>query len=860
MVDNCSVHSCPDNRGHNRGTRQTRKTYGVRVNCSPRDILTEQQLRAYFDQYGTIESVVLIRKQSHGFVNFLSLPHAREAAEAMNGGLIGGKVVKCKASTEPRYRQYKPAEDPPVAKQIDKGLAKTPSVAKCTVKVSCIAKATTERTLFNLFGLEDGEDPESVMIFRCPDNPFNHAVVKFFSHADAERAAKSLDHVHVDGSQIRVKLHPSKDSARQPGTVSQTVLPSLTGVPHPDESGSRSKQRRQPRSSSAFKPVKFSVVIQPAPKTSDTSTCTAGPSEISCSSLVASILRNKYKSELERLQQEHQVSVTLKLSPACIRISGKREKVATVEEQLRGLKEGVEKEIIGRDFNLPFHCVPLFEQDAAMQELRKIEASHGVEFNVRRGTPWSSVVSIGTFSDDVKQCFSRAKNGGGDTIPSCSELGSYFSQSSATGSTGASVRSPRWFFKDDGGIFVEYMAEQSTKLEGMFQAKLSRPLFINRNVYTFDFTTMTQRNVHSGRSRAIERQVQVPDIKRMVILRVTGLPSTLDSSIRELRESVKTATIEKECKLYDDSSDSFKKRLLANVNKYFVTAQLTEGRLALKGIPGYVDRVHLAAEQEKISEREVQIHAAMRGGESEVPTHWRPQSEEVILDLVKQHSEEWRREVANIRKTLQGVTVVRLERIQNKWLWERYLFARKRMVVTNRSHVNERHLFHGTRKTEPEKVFRSEKGVDFRFSGEGLWGTGSYFAVNASYSDTYAYVTPGGINEKQMFICQVLTGDCYDAGTRTDQSLRQPPLKSRQGHEEKRYDSVKGFTNGSYVYVVYDHEKVYPAYLVSYSTDGLPYVPSSYSYQHRQAPPAVPPSSTPNKSSKKAKKDSCLIS
>ena len=182
------------------------------------------------------------------------------------------------------------------------------------------------------------------------------------------------------------------------------------------------------------------------------------------------------------------------------------------------------------------------------------------------------------------------------------------------------------------------------------------------------------------------------------------------------------------------------------------------------------------------------------------------------------------------------------------------------MVVTNRGHVNEKHLFHGTRKTEPEKVFRSEKGVDFRFSREGLWGTGSYFAANASYSDAYAYSTPGGINEKQMFICQVLTGDCYDAGTRNDQSLRQPPLKSTQGHEEKRYDSVKGFTNGSYVYVVYDHEKVYPAYLVTYSTDGLPYVPSSYSYQHRQAPPAVPPSSTPNKSPIKAKKDSCLIS
>lgn len=31
-----------------------------------------------------------------------------------------------------------------------------------------------------------------------------------------------------------------------------------------------------------------------------------------------------------------------------------------------------------------------------------------------------------------------------------------------------------------------------------------------------------------------------------------------------------------------------------------------------------------------------------------------------------------------------------------------------------------------------------------------------------------------------------------------------------------RYDSVKGFTNGSDVYMVYSNKKAYPSYLITY--------------------------------------------
>ena len=915
-------------REWNKGTRHTRKTYGVRVNGLPHDII-EEQLRAYFDEYGTIESVFLIKRQSYGYVNFNSLACAQEAAKNMNGSLIGGKVVECKASTEPRYTKCKPANGtkatPPAAKHIDKISTKPPPVAKYTVKVSCIAKATTERTLFNLFSLDGGEDPESVRIVHSHMNPLNHAFVNFYSQRDAKRVVETLNYMYVDGSQIRVRLHTSKPTTSQPNVSSQaeSVLPSETALPQSNKSGSHSKYHSTSGShpvpsastesctvkvtffgtltpkdirdvfspfgtirkkviindcaqlpstfitfstpkaakdacslhNTTVKQVKIYVVIQGGQKLR-----TGGPlesSEISCSSLVASILHTKCKAELEGLEGRHQVKVSLNLFPPSIRISGKREKVAAAEKQLQDLKEQMEVDIRGKDFDLPFHCVPLFEKETAITELRKIETSHAVEFNIWKGTPGSNTISLEAFSGEVKQCFIRAKSRGSDSIPAVTDLASYFSQG-ATGSR-ASSRSTQWFYKDDDGIFVEYTAEQSTKLAQMFEAKIHCPMVIKGNTYVFDFNSMTQRNTHSGRSRAIQRHAPIPDIKRMLTLRVTGLHSSLDPSIRELQEAVKVASVQNECRLYDDSSEIFKKKLMANVNKYFVSASLADGRLVLKGIPGYVEMVRLIAEQEKISEREAQVHAAIGGTEFEVPPNWRTQSQEVILDVVRQNSTEWQREVDILQKTLKGVTVWRLERIQNKWLWERYSFAKRRMLKTNKGHVNEKHLFHGTRGTEPEKVFRSEKGVDFRFSREGLWGTGSYFAVNASYSDAYAYSTPGGFNVKQMFICKVLTGDCYNAGSTTDKSLRQPPLKSSEGHEEKRYDSVKGHTNGSDVYVVYDHEKVYPAYLVTYSLDSLAYVPSSYSYQPQQTPPTVPP--RPKlRSPKQAKKDSCVIS
>ena len=163
------------------------------------------------------------------------------------------------------------------------------------------------------------------------------------------------------------------------------------------------------------------------------------------------------------------------------------------------------------------------------------------------------------------------------------------------------------------------------------------------------------------------------------------------------------------------------------------------------------------------------------------------------------------------------VKICKLERIQNKWLWRKYVRHKEAMSEKNKGAVNEKELFHGTSSTDPEEIYRSEDGFDMRYSRAGLWGQGSYFAEMASYSDRYSYNVSGGV--KQMFVANVLTGE--SANLRQKRELRMPPEKDlAMGGifgKTMRYDTVTGITNGCRIYVTYNNDKAYPFYLITYT-------------------------------------------
>lgn len=119
-------------------------------------------------------------------------------------------------------------------------------------------------------------------------------------------------------------------------------------------------------------------------------------------------------------------------------------------------------------------------------------------------------------------------------------------------------------------------------------------------------------------------------------------------------------------------------------------------------------------------------------------------------------------------------------------------------------------MFHGTRATPPEVIYNSEEGFNINFSKEGLWGKAIYFAKNSSYSNAYTSTLNNGF--KQMIMASVLIGKNITMVNK-DHSLREPPV---QPGTKIKYDSVKGHTGGSDVFMIYSNKKAYPRYLITY--------------------------------------------
>ena len=125
------------------------------------------------------------------------------------------------------------------------------------------------------------------------------------------------------------------------------------------------------------------------------------------------------------------------------------------------------------------------------------------------------------------------------------------------------------------------------------------------------------------------------------------------------------------------------------------------------------------------------------------------------------------------------------------------------------------YLWHGTRTTEPSKIYRGEEGFDVIFSSEGMWGQGLYFAKNASYSHLYAHKHANG--DRGMFLALVNIGSIADVeyDEKITRSFRSPPDGKDSVRGKAEYRANKEMTS-SEIFVVYANKKAYPMYYVTY--------------------------------------------
>ena len=122
--------------------------------------------------------------------------------------------------------------------------------------------------------------------------------------------------------------------------------------------------------------------------------------------------------------------------------------------------------------------------------------------------------------------------------------------------------------------------------------------------------------------------------------------------------------------------------------------------------------------------------------------------------------------------------------------------------------VDERQLFHGTKAEYVDAICR--QNFDFRLSGQSYgtrYGKGSYFALEAKYSDKYA-----DSNNRMVFVVKVLVGD-YKQGEKT---FVRPPSKDSSNKSSDLYDSCVDDEKNPKIFVIFDLYQAYPEFVVKY--------------------------------------------
>ncbi|KAM4808667.1 poly [ADP-ribose] polymerase tankyrase-1 isoform 2-T2 [Rhinophrynus dorsalis] len=187
--------------------------------------------------------------------------------------------------------------------------------------------------------------------------------------------------------------------------------------------------------------------------------------------------------------------------------------------------------------------------------------------------------------------------------------------------------------------------------------------------------------------------------------------------------------------------------------------------------------------------------------------------EEEMQNSIREH-----RDGGNAGGVFNRYNVIRIQKVVNKKLRERFCHRQKEVSEENHNHHNERMLFHGS----PFINAIIHKGFDERHAYiGGMFGAGIYFAENSSKSNQYVYGIGGGtgcpthkdrscyICHRQMLFCRVTLGKSFLQFSTMKMAHAPPGHHSVIGRP-----SVNGLAYAEYV--IYRGEQAYPEYLITY--------------------------------------------
>lgn len=414
---------------------------------------------------------------------------------------------------------------------------------------------------------------------------------------------------------------------------------------------------------------------------------------------------------------------------------------------------------------------------------------------------------------------------------------------------------PLWYYASDGAITRKQLSvTDSSCMEQFFQFGGNR-VTLSGEEYIVDFKEMKLRSKSEkvGILHRVPPFLDVPQQK--VTVHISGQDSSIKKTQGVLLEVLDESLVKAEpiqWSVEPTFSSNIEQQIKNFVRQFcvlfdFFTADQAS-TLSLTGAPGYVEAVYVPIKQHidalvkdlsaygcsvsplpksppslslstKSTPSRIPLVSQLGAFHSGHPSLWERQIDKCAFLNVTPNSSEWTDVFKMMSATKPGIVLHKVERVQNTVLWERYSLEGKHMAERNKGIVNEKYLFHGTTKMDPYAVAKADCGVDFRYSMSNrrkslMWGSGSYFAVNFNYSNMFSYKCSSG--KRQVILVSVLTGHSHSYGKSQHPELTKPPSYVDGG--TRLYDTVNGETGGSVVYVVYDHCKSCPAYIMTYTS------------------------------------------
>ncbi|KAK5620550.1 hypothetical protein CRENBAI_022279 [Crenichthys baileyi] len=253
-------------------------------------------------------------------------------------------------------------------------------------------------------------------------------------------------------------------------------------------------------------------------------------------------------------------------------------------------------------------------------------------------------------------------------------------------------------------------------------------------------------------------------------------------------------------------------RLPKTANYNLEKQNITKGMVDAQGLTWSVNLLQMEAKI-NLSRQTAKLKRLENLPDFTFPLYWDNMSKnedlkEVLLDP---SSAEYRTVQQQFISTAQNKIIVKIERLQNVHLRRAYEMEKKHISEKNKNDggAGEKLLYHGTSQENLNSI--KTKGFNRSFSGKHatLYGHGTYFAVNASYSVSYS--NPAADGTQTMFVARVLTGR-YTPG-RSDMRVP-PPRNSQQPHD--RYNSLVDRMDNPAIFVVFHDSQAYPDYLITF--------------------------------------------